>query len=217
MKTSNIAGALLLTAAASVPGSASATDVNVVGLFTNKAVVQINGGAARTLSVGQKIEGVLLVSVERDNAVFDIDGRRKTLRMGQQHVSTDAAGSGKPTTAVLSADLRGHFFANGQINGGTVRMVVDTGATLISIPVADADRLGIDYRKGQQATMNTANGLAPAWRVKLDTVRVGDITMNGVDAVVMEGSAMPVLLGMSFLNRTEMRREGSTMTLTKRF
>lgn len=215
MKIFNIAGAFLV-AGALCAGSALATDVNVVGLFPNKAVVQINGGAPRTLSVGQKQDGVVLVSADRESAVFDIDGKRKTLRLGQQQVSK-GSGADPNATAVLSADTRGHFFALGQINGGSVRMVVDTGATVIAIPVADAIRLGIDYKKGQEASMNTANGLAAAWKVKLDTVKVGNIMMNGVDAVVMEGNTMPVLLGMSFLNRTEMRREGQTMTLTKRF
>lgn len=212
MKASTIAGALLLIAAS----PALATDVNVVGLFPGKAVIQINGGAPRTLSAGQKQEGVLLVSSDRESAVFEIDGRRRTLKLGQQQVSR--AGTLDPaSTAVMSADSRGHFFANGQINGGSVRMVVDTGASVVAIPLNDAIRLGIDYRKGEETSMNTANGLAAAWKVKLDTIRVGNITMNGIDAVVMEGGNMPVLLGMSFLNRTEMKREGPTMTLTKRF
>jgi aspartyl protease family protein len=53
--------------------------------------------------------------------------------------------------------------------------------------------------------------------VKLDTVRIGDITLNNVDAMVMESGLGFALLGMSFLNRTEMRREGETMVLIKRF
>ena len=67
------------------------------------------------------------------------------------------------------------------------------------------------------AATRSANGPAAAYQVKLDTVRVGDITLNGIDAVVMENQDMPVLLGMSFLNRTDMRREGQNMVLTRRF
>jgi aspartyl protease family protein len=67
--------------------------------------------------------------------------------------------------------------------------------------------------------LQTANGTTAAFRVKLDTVRLGDITLNDVDGVVVEGTVMGELglLGLSFLNRLNMRREGSTMTLTKRF
>jgi aspartyl protease family protein len=65
---------------------------------------------------------------------------------------------------------------------------------------------------------NTANGAAPAYRVMLDTVRVGEVTMNNEDGIVMEGNVLPIaLLGMSFLNRMDMRRNGQTMVLTKRF
>jgi aspartyl protease family protein len=98
-----------------------------------------------------------------------------------------------------------------------VRFLVDTGATTIALPAADAKRLGINYLKGDQGLVQTANGSASAYRVKLDTVRLGDITLNGVDAVVLEGGLTTPLLGMSFLNRTEMKRDGETMVLTKRF
>lgn len=214
-----VAALVILPAALLGPGAIPAADavqVNVVGVFPNKAVLQIDGAAPRTLSVGQTVEGVRLVAVERDTAILEIDGRRRALKLGQQHVSAAQAGSSRQQT-VLAADPRGHFVVEGQINGGPVRMVVDTGATLVAIPAADADRLGIRYRGGQVAMMSTANGVAPAWRVRLESVRVGEITINNVDAVVMESSSMPVLLGMSFLNRTEMRREGQSMTLIKRF
>jgi aspartyl protease family protein len=193
---------------------AHATDINVVGLFGAKAVVSINGGQPRTLSVGQKTaEGLTLVAVDRESATFDVDGKRRTLKMGQAYASAAASGASSVT---LKADGRGHFVADGQVNGGTVRFLVDTGATMIVLPAADAQRLGINYRAGQQALAQTANGTSLNWRVKLDTVRVGDITINNVDALVTERLHM-ALLGMSFLNRTEMKRDGETMVLTKRF
>jgi aspartyl protease family protein len=194
---------------------ASATDVIVSGLFTNKAVVQIDGGPLRTLSVGQKTaEGVVLVSVERDAATFDVDGKRITVGLGRARMPSSTPTS---ESLVLTADLQGHFAADGEVNGRTVRFIVDTGATLISLPASDARRLGIDYLKGQKAMMSTANGNAPAYVVKLDTVRVGGVTLHGVDAVVMEGGLPVPLLGMSFLNRMDMRRDGNIMTLTKRY
>ena len=127
--------------------------------------------------------------------------------------------SSAPTaeSLVLTADLQGHFAADGEVNGRTVRFIVDTGATLISLPASEARRIGIDYLKGQKAMMSTANGNAPAHVVKLDTVRVGGVTLHGVDAVVMEGGLPVPLLGMSFLNRMDMRRDGNIMTLTKRY
>ena len=202
-------------AALGLATGSSATEVTVVGLSPSKAVVQIDGGAPRTLSIGQKTaEGVVLISVDRGDAVFDIAGKRRTLKLGQQHAASNRSSAASVT---LSADTRGHFVVDGQINGGAVRFIVDTGATVVAMSSADAQRLRINYRSGNLGYMNTANGMAPAWRVKLDTVRVGEITLNSVDAVVMENQSMPVLLGMSFLNRTDMRREGQLMILTKRY
>jgi aspartyl protease family protein len=198
-----------------VSTGAFALDVNVVGLFPNKAVVQIDGGALQTLSVGQKtIEGVALVSVARDGATFDIEGQRTTLGLGHARMK---AGTG-PASAMVTADERGHFVTTGQVNGIPIRFAVDTGATFISLPASEARRLELDYRKGQKVMMETANGIAPAYRIKLDTVRVGDVTVNSVDAVVMESEGPSIaLLGMSFLNRMNIRRDGEIMTLTKRF
>ena len=192
-------------------------EVNVIGLFPGKAVVVIDGGAPRVLTVGQKpVEGVTLISTDRESATLVIDGQKKTLRIGQHHGGAPAAPTSQSVT--LTADPRGHFLVDGQINGGAVRFLVDTGATAISLSSADATRLGIDYRKGQPGLMGTANGTVVVHRVKLDTVRVGDILVNNVDGAVLEGDPIPfALLGMSFLNRMEMKREGQTMVLIRRF
>jgi aspartyl protease family protein len=199
-----------------VTSVASATDVTVSGLFPNKALVQIDGGALRTLSVGQKTaEGVALISVDGDSATFDIQGRRVRIGLGQARATSVTSSA---ASTVLTADTRGHFFTDAQVNGTTIRFVVDTGATLIALPSSDARRLGLDYRKGAKVTMNTANGRATGYRVKLDTVQVGTLTVYDVDTVVAEGDGLShALLGMSFLNRMDMKREGDVMTLTKRY
>jgi aspartyl protease family protein len=200
-----------------LPAASWAIEVNVIGLFPDKAVVVIDGGAPRVLSVGQKpVEGVTLISSDRESATLIIGGEKKTLRIGQHHSSAPISSTRSTTT--LTADVQGHFVVDGQINGGAVRFLVDTGATVVSLSSADANRLGIDYLKGQRGLMSTANGTAAAYHVKLDTVRVGDIVVNNVDAAVLEGNPMSfALLGMSFLKRMEMRREGETMVLIKRF
>jgi aspartyl protease family protein len=208
----------LAAAVCACSAAANATDVNVIGLFPGKAVVVIDRGAPRTLAVGQKTpEGVVLISADSKGAVLEIDGKRETLQMGQDFESSARATSSRPSVT-LPADSRGQFYANGQVNGAHVRFMVDTGATTILLPVGDAVRLGIDYRSGEQGRIQTANGSAAAYRVVLDTVTIGDITAYNVDAVVAEAQGLDVaLLGMSFLNRTEMRRDGAYMTLIKRY
>jgi aspartyl protease family protein len=194
---------------------ATAMDVNVVGLFPNKAVVQIDGGKLQTLSIGQKTaEGVTLLAVAGDGATFDIDGQHITLGLGHARMkaSTGAA------AVMVMADERGQFATNGEVNGIAIRFTVDTGASLVALPATEARRLGLDYRQGPPVLMSTANGTATGYRVQLDTVRLGDVTVHGVDAVVMEGEGLPVaLLGMSFLRRMDIKREGEIMTLTKRY
>jgi len=202
-----------------LPGAALALDVSVIGLFPGKgAVVVIDGGPPKTVRVGQKSpEGVLVVSAEKDSAVLEINGRRKTLKMGQHHQSDSSSARG--TTVSISADARGQFVAAGVINEtAPLRMLVDTGASTIAIPEQDAQRMGLDYKNGAPAMVSTANGMTQAWRVRLASVKIGDVSANNVEAVVIPGGSLPiVLLGMSFLERFEMNRDGGTMTLRKRF
>jgi aspartyl protease family protein len=195
---------------------ALATDVTLVGLIGAKAIVVIDGGAPRTLAPGQKTaEGVTLLTAEKESASFDINGQKRTLTMGRAYSAAPREGRQNVT---LTADTRGHFITMGAINGGSIRFLVDTGATLVALPASEARRLGINYLRGERGQMQTANGTAAVYRVKLDSVRVGDVEVNNVDAVVAESDALGMtLLGMSFLNRMEMKRDGHSMTLTKRF
>jgi aspartyl protease family protein len=103
------------------------------------------------------------------------------------------------------------------VNGISVRFLVDTGATSVLLSAADARSIGIDYRAGRRGLASTANGTMPVWGVRLDSLRVGDITLNNVEAVVAEGPRQVALLGMSFLNRTQMNRDGDRLTLTRRY
>jgi aspartyl protease family protein len=213
MKRTDCISALALALA--LAGPAVAADLNVVGLFGDKAVVSINGGSPRTLRTGQRTpEGVTLVAVDRETATFEIDGQRRTLRLGQPYVSRGAGTGGSVT---IKADPRGMFWTEGQVNGGNVRFLVDTGATTITLSAGDARRLGIDYLKGPRGLVQTAAGMTVSYKVTLDSVRVGNIAINQVDALVIEAGPPFVLLGMSFLKRTEIRHEGETMVLIKRF
>lgn len=191
----------------------AAADIVLVGIFPGKAaILAVDGAEPRSVRVGQKLGSIVVVSADRDRAVLDVDGKRRTLLVGQY-----TAAPGRRETALLSSDARGHFLANGSVNGGSVRFVLDTGATLVILPAAEARRLAIDYRKGRAGITQTANGPVNAWRVKLDTVKIGDIEINDIEAAVIETGLDIALLGMSFLNRVDMRREGQTMTLTRRF
>ena len=211
---------LPIAAACFCSGNAGAADIAVSALFNGKAVVVIDGGKPRTLSVGQVTpEGVKLLSASSESAVFEFNGQRQTLTTGQGTRIGAAAPSGGAGQTTLIADSRGHFITTGSVNGVSVQFMVDTGASSIAMSVAEARRLGINYLAGQRGHASTANGVVPMYRVKLDNVRVGEITLNNVDGVVLEGAGLGSysLLGMSFLNRTQMNRDGDRLTLTRRF
>lgn len=195
---------------------ALATSVSVVGLFKDKAIVSIDGSRPRTISVGQTIQGVKLLGADSGSALFDVGGKRRTLGMGQSFAGGAAAGT-RPKVS-LTADSRGHFAAAGSLNGYPMSFLVDTGATAIAIGASDAKRLGLDYKKsGQSVPVGTAGGVVPAWRVTFNMVKVGSITLHHVDGLVVESGLNMPLLGMSFLNRMEMKRDGGVMTLTQRY
>jgi aspartyl protease family protein len=194
--------------------TAWALDVGLAGIMGSKALLMFDGGQPQAVRAGQIINGVKLLSIGSDQVMIEIDGKKRSLRVGQHALGSGGDGGGK---IVLTADGQGHFFTTGTVNGTSVRFLVDTGATMISLGSADARRIGIDASRGQRGMSNTANGQAPVTKIRLDTVRVGDVTLYGVDALVHESDMPIALLGMSFLNRMEMQHDGSTMTLKKRF
>lgn len=199
-----------------------AADISVTALFGGKAQISVDGGKPRMLSAGQTSpEGVKLISADSSAAVIEFQGKRLSLALGSgsRIGGVDlSAGSSSGSSVTLTADTQGHYVTMGQVNGGTVQFLVDTGATSIALPSADARRLGINYLNGQRGFTQTANGRAAAYRVTLDTVKVGDITLHAVEAVVLEGDGLKIaLLGMSFLNRTEMKRDGQALTLIRRY
>jgi aspartyl protease family protein len=196
------------------PLVACGANVGLAGLFPGKVLLTIDGGAPRIVAVGAKTrEGIKVIATEGDTATFEIDGKRRVLRVGQ-NVAEQASETG-PAKVILTADAQGHFYTTGYINGKSVRFVVDTGATLIALGADDARRIGLDPDKGTPALTSTANGQIKVSLVRLDSVRVGEVVLHNVEAAVHPNALPVVLLGMSFLNRMEMRRSAGTLTLIR--
>ncbi|HEY1394094.1 MAG TPA: TIGR02281 family clan AA aspartic protease [Methylibium sp.] len=209
-----LCGALLAAAA-----PVFAQSVALSGSMGNKALLVIDGGAPRALAPGESAQGVKLVSVSGGMAVIEVAGQRQSLVLGGAPVSVGGKGTsgGGGTKIVLSAGPGGHFVAGGSINGRAVQFLVDTGATMVAMSFADAQRIGLKYEGGQRVGINTANGQAIGYRVSLDSVRVNDVTVYNVDAVVQPADMPVVLLGNSFLGRFQMKRENDVLTLDKRY
>lgn len=209
-----------LYALAFVSTVSCAAEVELAGIFGSRAVLVIDGGAPQTLAVGQRSrEGIKLVSVSNPSATVDVNGEKRRISIGEAPLRITGASVEQSSTAMLRLvpDARGHYWTQGAVNGASVRFMVDTGATYVAINTDEAKRAGIDYRAGQRVVMNTANGQSLAWLVKLDRVSIGGIVMHGVDASVHERGLPVALLGMSFVNRLDMRREGGDLVLRKRY
>jgi len=212
-------GTLLPALCALLAAPAGATEVNVVGLFPGKALVSINGSSPRTLSPGQKTpEGVVLVSAAGDSAVLDIDGKRRSLRLGEAYAAQASSPAGGGDSVTLTADTRGHYSTVGAINGRSTQFMVDTGATMVWLSSDLATRLGIPWQRGRTFTVSTAGGSKTAYAVQLDSVRIGNLALDKVDAAVGEGAGTgeTALLGMTFLSRLSMNRDGARLVLSRK-
>jgi aspartyl protease family protein len=200
-----LAGALALAAASS---AALATTVMVMSIGQGRVELLVNGSVVRALRPGEASpEGVRLLEVGPQGALLEVDG--KTWRM--------SLGSSTASSVVLHADARGHFLATATINGVPIRALVDTGASTVSLNLADAQRLRVDLAGAQPVTLATAGGARKGLRARLAAVQVGDIVLRDVEATVSVANELPIaLLGMSFLNQLELQRIGTTLTMTRR-
>ena len=190
------------------------TALYFIGQFGDKAVIHIDG-KQRTLKVGETSrEGVKLLSVNANHAVVLYNGKKRSLSFTAAGKAYKARSS---TEVRIWADASGSFQTPGSINGHLVNFLVDTGATTVAMNEVVADKLGIDFRyTGTPGTVSTASGLSPAYHVKLDSVRIGDIELRNIQATVLEGAfPQEVLLGMSFLSQLELERKGNLVTLRK--
>lgn len=197
---------------------ACAQSVAVAGMLGSKALVVVDSTAPKAVAAGETYRGVKVLSIQNEQVVVEIDGRRQTMRVGDAPVSVGrGGGDAGASKVVLSAGSGGHFLTLGQINGQTVQFVVDTGATMVSMSVADAQRIGLHYKNGQVGLVSTANGVIPAWRTRLNSIRIGDVTVYDVEALVSSGAMPYVLLGNSYLGRFQMTRTNDQLVLEKRY
>ncbi|GAB6042509.1 TIGR02281 family clan AA aspartic protease [Endothiovibrio diazotrophicus] len=193
----------------------AAPTLRVVGLFKDRAVVMVDG-KRRLLKVGERSpEGVVLVSAYSAEAVLEWEGERRVYRL-------DGRAGGvyrEREQPEVRIHARGdHFFDTGRVNGREVRFLVDTGASSVTLNGGEARRLGLDYRRlGERVRVSTASQNTVGYRMKLDTVELGEIRLSNVEAIVLEGGQPDVaLLGMSFLGRVEMEHRGALMVLRGR-
>lgn len=189
------------------------------GILGKKALLLVDGERLM-LSVGQAMQsGVRVLRINTDAVEITIDGQHRQLRLGDAHSVTERFKQRKSVEVTIFSDKRGMYNTVGSINGLPVNFLVDTGATTIAMNKQHAKRLAIDFLvTGNPTFVGTASGVTKAYRVTLDKVSVGRITLRNIVAVVMDGNfPRQVLLGMTFLGQLEMQREGTALRLKKNF
>lgn len=207
--------AALLALAAALPAAAQQVSLN--GSMGDRAALLVIDGQPRMLAVGSSHGGVKLLSVAPDGARVEVAGAQLLLRIGAAPVSLGGAAAPRgDNDVVLTAGPGGHFMSGGQINGKTVQFMVDTGASVVALSQAEADRIGLDYKRGARGTTQTANGPVPVHQVTLTSVRVGGTEVYQVPAVVLPEQMPFVLLGNSFLSRFQMKQVNDTLRLEKK-
>ena len=208
-----LAAALLCLA-----GVAQAQTVTLNGSMGTRQALLVIEGVPRVVEIGATVHGVRLLSLSPTQAEIDVGGQRRLLQAGASPVRVGATESLATASSeiVLTAGTGGHFTTDGQINGKAVSFMVDTGATSIAMGQAEADRIGLNYKNSPRGFTETANGRVPISVVNLSSVRVGDIEIANVQAVVMPTTMTHILLGNSFLTRFQMKRDNDVMRLVKR-
>ena len=190
--------------------------IEVQALMPGMVVLLIDNERV-TLKSNQAVkQGVKLISSTTQSAVLEINGEQKIFQMGST-VSTNFSQREVIREQIISDDY-GMFRAHGSINGQSIKFLIDTGASSVSMSSKQARALGIEYRlNGLPIKTSTASGIANAWAINLDSVRLGTLVEKNVRGVVVDGDfPRQALLGMTFLNRMKVDKEGNKMTISKK-
>jgi aspartyl protease family protein len=216
-KCADLNNAIAICALVACQSAFALPDIQVQGLMPNQAVVTIDG-KQRILKVGKPgTDGVNLISADSKKATLEWQGERFERTLNKQITSNFSAPAEKSEVRI-ERGINGHYNTPGHINGRLVNFMVDTGATAIAMNHAEADRLGISWRQGMRTIAGTAGGDTPSYMVTLDTVTVGGVTLHNVQAaVIVADTDNDILLGMTFLERTEMREENNALVLRKKY
>ncbi|WP_372720228.1 TIGR02281 family clan AA aspartic protease [Immundisolibacter sp.] len=207
---------LFLGTALWVSSVAAAPLIELQAVLGKTAVLEVDG-QRRLLQVGQSSpEGVRLLQLTPGAAKLQIDGQVHDYPLGGR--AGGALPAGRVPNVRIDRDQSGMYLTSGAINGKTVEFLVDTGATTVAINDGTARRLGIDYRAGNKGLVETASGITEAYAVTLSEVSVGNIRLPNVAAVVISGpQPSRVLLGMSFLSRTQIEHAHDTLILRRKY
>ena len=205
-----LAGGLLLMTSAAWPAPPS---IEVEALFTDAAVLQIYG-ERKMLKAGQSYKGVTLVAAYSRTATIKVDGETMVVglsrRIGTRYETVESKVVSIPRDAMMQ------YQTTASINGRSMAVLVDTGANIVAMNSNHARALGVDPAAGSATRVETASGSVPARLVNLQSVDVGGIRVDNVEATVVEGEfPSTILLGMTYLRHVRMQETGGVLSLSR--
>jgi aspartyl protease family protein len=194
------------------PLRADSRSLEVEALFENAAVLMING-QRKMLRVGQSFDGVTVVVADPASATVEFDGRTEEVGLSKRITSNFQVLQERRHT--IARDANRQYLTNAIINGRRVQVLVDTGANVVALSAAQANSLGIDFNAGEPSRVETASGITSAYSITLQSVSVGGIKIENVQATVVAGDyPTTVLLGMSYLQHVKIQEHNGILSLT---
>lgn len=195
----------------------AAKPVVITGLLKNMVIIQ-EDGKQHTLRVGDSTpKGVKLIKSDSTEAWLEIDGEVKSYKLG--NATAIRIQDPAEEEVLLSPDDNGLYQIEGSINNKKFLFTVDTGATHVAMSARHALQLGLKYRQsGIPTWVETAAGKKRAYRVQLKNVKVRDIVVRDITALVIEGNyPSTILLGMTFLKSLEISHRGRLLLLRQKY
>jgi len=211
--------ALLLLLLGMVPNASampSQPDIQIKGLFSQSAILTING-QQRLLRQGDRSpEGVTLVSATSRAAVISFNGNEQTLKLSGRVRSQYTEVTRRKVTIPLNT--QGQYLTYGLINGQGVDLLVDTGASVVAMSEKQANQLGLEYvSKGRTGYVETASERVRSYQLTLDQIDIGGLKAYNVQAVVLQGDLpSKILLGMSYLRNVELSEKHGMLNLLEK-
>ncbi len=187
--------------------------LSVEGLLPQAAVLVVNG-QRKLVRVGQSFGGVTVIAASGESVTIEVDGQQQVLGLSQRIDSNFVAPTRDAVSIVRDGALQ--YRTSALINDRSTTVLVDTGANIMALSTGHAADLGIDYRSGEASKVQTASGLANAYRVTLRSVAVGGIRVENVEAAVIEGDyPSTVLLGMTYLRHVTLEENNGILSLSR--
>ena len=171
-------------------------------------------GQRLIIKQGEEKQGIKLIRSDSQTCVIEINGKQQTLPLGASLASSYSVTKGKEVR--LAQDFSGHYFTDVSINGRSVRMLVDTGATTVAMSSRTARQLGIAYANGRRSKSATAGGIVNSFIVRVNEINMQGITKYNVPVSIIEGNHPDIpLLGMTFLGALNIQQANGELIISE--